>query len=200
MKKSILISFLLIGLFSCNKEEILPTSAIDDAATQLSAPGDLPQAMGPFLCPVLVNEPCGDITTLYKLFGQSANPPFLSSGKVDKVLNCPLIPYVLCDRPCSDTILTFGYNNTEPWIREWPGSLVPCNDGVFSAAEQQSIVTDIKALALQYAPYCPNTNIKMVPIAYDSFWDGLLGGSGIVWYIGAHVKYAAPCRRTALPG
>ncbi|HMQ60122.1 MAG TPA: hypothetical protein PKE06_05595 [Flavilitoribacter sp.] len=200
MKNSIVLVIMLALVFGCTKEK-LSFSPIpeDETLAYRSEPAGPPAELGPNFCPELVDQDCSNPQVTYAiLFGGIFPDPFTPAayGKLDKYLNCPPIPIENCQKPCQDVVLEFASNVGYPWLRVWYAGAGgnPCEDFNFSAAEQQAIANDAKALALAYAPYCPGTAVKMKPVLYDTFWNYIVSGDNQSYFLGMYVRYTAPCR------
>ncbi|MFK7906397.1 MAG: hypothetical protein AB8B69_14800 [Chitinophagales bacterium] len=181
--------FLLVFTFSSCTKESLSEQNNESAIIQTTSSNKIA-----FDCPEFENILTNNFG-LTNYFGEHY-PPFTnaSKGKIDQVMACPLYGIESCDRVCGQTTIDFDVN----YLIYGPWSSMPwVTGGVFTVAEQNDLANAAIDLAKSQAPFCPSTNIKMEPIAYDLYWDGLACCPNDYW-VAVVVKYLAPCQHEAI--
>jgi len=195
---SLLLVFLsTLLLFSCSKDvELQEQNSVNNTIQNTASSNKKFN-----YCPELENIAYSNFSP-FDYFGWDNYPPFgpNNHGTIDAIANCPAIGLEFCERACSgfpthtfNNIQSGGYFN-KPWE----------TGNTFTVAEQEAILDAGLSIAIAQAPTCPNTNIKMKPVAYDFFIDIFLCCPNPdpadpccqhYYQIGVHVKYAPPCGR-----
>ncbi len=187
--------FLLVFMFtSCTKDN-LPKESNNLAISQTTTSSNKVAIE----CPEFedIQTPSGFTTQdLENYFGDFY--PFFtnaSRGTIDHVMACPNYALEHCDRACEQEIINFGVDylvwgplSSMPWV----------TGGVFTAAEQNDLAEAAIDLAESQAPYCPNTNVQMEPVAYDLYWDRTFCCPNDNYWVAVVVKYMAPCQYEAI--